>query len=57
MNPVRLGDSLEEPARALLERCARAGVLCVEDPPLRAFGAAGQMIRCHYPIVEEPVAA
>ena len=39
------------------ERCVRAGVLCGEDPPLRAFGAPGQMIRCHYPIVEEPVAA
>ena len=39
------------------ERCARAGAQCVDAPPLRGFGAPGQMIRCHYPIVEEAVPA
>jgi RNA polymerase sigma-70 factor, ECF subfamily len=31
MSPVRLGDSLEEPARALLERCARADERALQD--------------------------
>jgi peptide/nickel transport system ATP-binding protein len=39
------------------ERCSRVQADCVVEPPMRPFGAPGQTIRCHHPLVEERVAA
>jgi peptide/nickel transport system ATP-binding protein len=38
-------------------RCPNAGPACGEAPPLRPFGAPGQVIRCHYPLAAQDVAA
>jgi peptide/nickel transport system ATP-binding protein len=38
-------------------RCPNAGGACIEAPPLRAYGAPGQTIRCHYPLDYAPLAS
>jgi peptide/nickel transport system ATP-binding protein len=39
------------------ERCSHAQSDCVIEPLMRPFGAPGQSIRCHHPLVEQAVAA
>jgi peptide/nickel transport system ATP-binding protein len=39
------------------ERCPNAAPDCVVAPPTRPFGAPGQSIRCHHPLVERVLAA
>jgi peptide/nickel transport system ATP-binding protein len=39
------------------ERCSHVQADCVVEPPMRPFGAPGQSIRCHHPLVEQRVPA
>jgi peptide/nickel transport system ATP-binding protein len=39
------------------ERCAHAASDCVGPPAMRPFGAPGQAIRCHHPLLEQEIAA
>jgi peptide/nickel transport system ATP-binding protein len=39
------------------ERCPHAAPDCIEPPPMRPFGAPGQFIRCHHPLVEQALVA
>jgi peptide/nickel transport system ATP-binding protein len=39
------------------ERCSHVQADCVVEPPMRPFGAPGQSIRCHHPLVEQGVPA
>ena len=54
MTPSMLALPLGCPFR---ERCAHAAPDCIEPPAMRPFGAPGQSIRCHHPLVEQPALA